>query len=107
MMNDDNIAQNVRLLAEILADETEDLKAHEERIAESFRPVSQELRTLLSRVLGTISGTQLHPNTCCLPHHTNPVHWVYKPNVCKVDNLHVFCKRHNLDVCVICGGDLT
>lgn len=102
MKNDDNIAQNVRLLAEILTDEIEDFEENEDRIAERFYPVSRELGTLLSHV----SATQQQPTTCRLPHHTNPVHWVYKPHVCKADNLHVFCKRHNLDVCVLCGGDL-
>ena len=93
-MNEHSTKQQVLLLAEILSEMvSEDESSIQERVAKIEN---------LQSVLSYVSGMQQYAKKCTLRYQ--PVHWVLNPHVCKKDGAHVFCKRHNLDVCVTCGG---
>jgi hypothetical protein len=53
-----------------------------------------------------ISGGQHTPLVCQLPHHTNPPHYFYHGYICQTNPQHVFCRKHQLSQCVLCGGNL-
>jgi hypothetical protein len=78
------------------------LKAIEKRVSKQVTNDAEQLHELqegLDKILASI------PDGCCmLPHHQHPVR--ASRRVCANDSTHVFCKRHRLDKCVICGGDL-
>jgi hypothetical protein len=64
----------------------------------------QELEKRLVKILDSIPETPQNHECCMLPHHHHPLK--ASRRVCAADSTHVFCKRHRLDNCVICGGDL-
>jgi hypothetical protein len=83
------------------------LKEIGKRVRKQGASDAEQLRVLEERlvnILDSIPETPQNHECCMLPHHH---HSVKAPRrVCVADSTHVFCERHRLDKCVICGGDL-
>ena len=61
----------------------------------------------MGRFFSIVSGGQLTPIICSLPFHQNPPHLIYRAGrVCQSNPSHVFCRNHNFQNCIICGGNI-
>ena len=81
----------LKLLA-VHLDETDELYSH-----------AEQFQTALTWL---ISSGQATPLICQLPYHLQPPHFLYQGYVCQNNPSHVFCRKHHLNRCVICGGAL-
>lgn len=75
-----------------------------EYLEEEGHEVTLTQREILEFFL--LSGRQRKPLVCQLPHHLNPPHYFHSGYICQKNPKHVFCRKHKLTSCVICGGAL-
>jgi hypothetical protein len=83
------------------------LKEIDKRVSRHAMNDTTQLRELeegLVKILDSIPKAPLDHECCMLPHHHHPVK--ASRRVCATDPKHIFCKRHRLDKCVVCGGEL-
>ena len=72
--------------------------------AEASETLRQLIRETERIITATINGKRYSTLTCSLPHHSHVLG--ISNAICKSNSNHIFCKRHKLDCCVICGSDL-
>jgi hypothetical protein len=83
------------------AEEIAELLEHLDEEAHNIHSAQREILEFF-----LLSGRQRTPLVCQLPHHLNPPHYFYSGYICQKNPKHVFCKKHSLTNCVICGGAL-
>ena len=102
-MSDADLLRQLEAIEELLSEARETVNiggSHPELLVHTGEDDIKKVAAIL------IPGGQNTSHKCSLPFHGSPPHWTYVPKTCQLNNAHVFCKRHNLSVCVICGGNL-
>lgn len=94
-----DLLEDVEGLQEIIVDLVERSRRGDEnaqKLLASLRRSTNPIATLSG-----IPSSQYNPVKCDLPYHSHYVS--YGGKVCK-QNGHVFCSKHKLDKCIICGS---
>ena len=92
-------------LCETLSELIKQAKKGEAGASEFLKVVVSHMQQASEVHLAAISSTQSLPIYCRLPKHTHTLgFWWYRCETNQAE--HLFCRRHWLDKCVLCGGTL-